>query len=394
MCMEQLINELLISEEYQKIKYKCLSIKVSVPFYIYYQQNENKKIDKWAQPFFDLILNVLDKEKIDYNRLTYYMIDNDKYNEIRFFLFTFPKRKVKINENEMAKCMEKRQNLIELFDDINEYDVAYWVFIYILDNYTNIENEFDWILENENFIYDKNSYNLIKINGCEFKKDGIFYDDKVYYYNPYIHKKYINQMDSMPGFAKVIEDETTNCDILYRLDENLAIPKAYYYDYTGISFAKLRGPNFDFKKDNLNDFKTITVHIDEESLNKLILIKKTVFDENTKEEFWHIEIETLPCVREDKEYILTTFIHGMYFPNKNKFTHIDLAVNRYSSDVYLAKYNDSNGNIKIDKYTNSKKEHYKIWCIENGEFSTSTWKKLVLVSLLDGYEKLFREIVD
>ena len=363
MCMEQLINELLISEEYQKIKYKCLTIKVSVPFYIYYSQDEKNKVDKWAQPFFDLILNVLNKEKIDYNRLTYYMIDNDKHNEIRF-------------------------------DDINEYDVAYWVFIYILDNYTNIENEFDWILENENFIYDKNSYNLIKINGCEFKKDGIFYDDKVYYYNPYIHKKYINQMDSMPGFAKVIEDETTNCDILYRLDENLAIPKAYYYDYTGISFAKLRGPNFDFKKDNLNDFKTITVHIDEESLNKLIFIKKTAFDEKTKEKFWHIEIETLPCVRGDKEYVLTTFIHGIYFPNKNKFTHIDLAVNRYSSEVYLAKYNDSNGDIKIDEYTNSKKEHYKLWCIENGEFSTSTWKKLVLVSLLDEYEELFREIVE
>lgn len=230
--------------------------------------------------------------------------------------------------------------------------------------------------------------------GAGFKKDGVLFDGKVYLYNPLLDKIYINQLDSMPGFAKIIYEEVKNGDILYRIDESLMIPEKYYYDYTRVKFAKYRGPNFNFKKENLQGLKTITVHINEDTLNKIMVIVKVAYDEKTKEEFWHIEVETLPYLKNDIKYVYTTFLHGMYFPKTNMFTHIDLAKNRYSSNIYREKYNDLNGKIRIDEYTNSKEEHYKLWCIENGTYSVMTWKRLVVASISDEYAKLFREIVE
>ena len=34
--------------------------------------------------------------------------------------------------------------------------------------------------------------------------------------------------DSMAGFARLIQDETKGCDILYRLDERLSMPEQDY----------------------------------------------------------------------------------------------------------------------------------------------------------------------
>lgn len=394
MNIEKIISELLNSNEYKEIEYKCLTIRKDTYFYLYYSPNQNKELEKWMQPFFKLILDKIEKENTDYNSLIYYMLDRDRTQGITYLIFTLLNKNMIINIQKLANNIAARCNLVDLLVDVDKNDIAFMLLIYILDNILSENKDFDWILKNEKFIYERNSYNLTKINGCCFKKDGVLFDGKVYLYNLFLDKICINQFDSMPGFAKIITEEVKDGDILYRIDENLAIPEEYYHNYTGVKFAKYRGPNFDFKKEGLQDLKTITVHINEKTLDKLMLVIKTAYDEKTKEEFWHVEIETLPYIKNNIKYVYTSFLHGMYFPKKNKFTHIDLAKNRYSYDIYVEKYNDANGNIKIDQYTNNKNEHYKLWCIENGEYSIMTWKKLILASLNEEYAELFREIVE
>ena len=115
-----------------------------------------------------------------------------------------------------------------------------------------------------------------------------------------------------------------------------------------------------------------------------------------KRQFWHIELETLPYRnRESKgKYCITTFLHGMYYPDEDIFTHIDYTKNQYDIDTYLNKYSDCNEDMPIDTYTSSNELHYKIWCIEGGKYSRETWYRLMVVSLNQEYVELLDEILE
>ncbi len=119
-------------------------------------------------------------------------------------------------------------------------------------------------------------------------------------------------------------------------------------------------------------------------LHKMLMVVKTNNEEDG-EVFWHIELETLPYPSKNCNYI-TTFLHGMYFPERKEFTHIDFTKNEYSYEVYKKKYEDSKDGLPIDTYTEDEEQHYKIWCVENGHFSTETWYKLMIVSLSKKYQ--------
>ena len=126
---------------------------------------------------------------------------------------------------------------------------------------------------------------------------------------------------------------------------------------------------------------------------KLLMVVKKVVDQNTNEEFLHIEIEALPYKESSSGHVITTFLHGMYYPRRGGFTHIDYTKNQYSGTDYVQKYADSVDGMSIDQYTATRDLHYKIWCIENGEFSRDTWYKLMIVSLGKKYQKLLNEIL-
>lgn len=64
------------------------------------------------------------------------------------------------------------------------------------------------------------------------------------------------------------------------------------------------------------------------------------------------------------------------------------------NDIYQSKYQDSQDGLPIDTYTESRSQHYKIWCIENGAFSIKMWYMLMLVSLDKSYQVLFEEIMN
>ena len=86
MEIEKLINELVNSEEYKKIEYRCLTIRKNTSFSMYYSSNQNEKIDKWMQPFYKLLLDKINQDNIDYNSLIYYTLDKDNTNGIYFTL--------------------------------------------------------------------------------------------------------------------------------------------------------------------------------------------------------------------------------------------------------------------------------------------------------------------
>lgn len=111
------------------------------------------------------------------------------------------------------------------------------------------------------FSYEVNQYGLSNINGASFRKDGLIYDGKGYYYNVYTNKSLLSAMDSMPAFARIITDAEGDFDILYRLDERLSMPESEYRDYTADQFEKFYGPQFKFDGSTLKAPKTIIVHI-------------------------------------------------------------------------------------------------------------------------------------
>lgn len=198
--------------------------------------------------------------------------------------------------------------------------------------------------------------------------------------------------DSMPGFARLINDEVDDGNVLLRLDERLALPKEQAISYSTLNFEKYHGPQFHFNRTSLKSPKTITVHIDGETLDKLLMVVKQDYDQVSEKTLWHIEIETLPHLQKDKEkgHRITTFLHGMYYSEDDLFTHIDCTKNQYDGESYERKYTE---NAPVDLYTKNNELHHKIWCIEQGHYSRELWYKLMVVSLNERYCKLLDEIL-
>ncbi|MCM1167038.1 MAG: hypothetical protein NC299_15215 [Lachnospiraceae bacterium] len=231
------------------------------------------------------------------------------------------------------------------------------------------------------------------MSGVLFKADSFIFDGKAYLYNRLTNKSRIRFSDTMPGFAKIITEDVDTGDILLRLDERLAVPEEQIISYSGLSFEQFRGPQFNFKDTNLAEQKTIIVRIDPKTCNKLLMVIKKDYDDMQKKRFLHIEIETLPNYPNGKPNTpcITTFLHGMYYPNDDCFAHIDYTNNQYLYSDYERKYHDDL-KISVDFYA-EKELHYKIWCIENGRYSRETWYNLMVVSLNEEYRALLDEIL-
>lgn len=392
MDIESFLIEMAESEAYQKIAYKRLSIGMFIGLY-YMMKPEKGCIDPFMIPFRDFIKEQICEKQIDLDALLKYMIETDQSHSSVFLAATLFKRKSELSENEFFNAIAKYK-IITPFTEMVDLDVlALIVVSFVCDNLYDGKLDIREIVDKEDFIYPINQYGLTKVNGATFKRDGLIFDGKGYFYNVFTNKTLLDQYDKMAGFAKIIHNDTGNCDILYRIDERLSVPENEYHDYTGVGYARYRGPQFDFRKCNLDGEKTIIVHYNEKTLEKLLMVIKQRIDQNTNEAFWHIEIETLPHRAADSGYVITTFLHGMYYPDRDVFTHIDYTKNQYNGDVYLRKYADSQNGMTIDQYTESRNLHYKIWCIENGAFSKETWYKLMMVSLEEKYQSLLNEML-
>lgn len=389
MDLEEFLLTLADSEECKKITYRVQTISEPMRFYIDWDLKSNK-IDDFLISFRDYIASEILRAGINVDDLFKYMVQTDASNCTLFSVVRVFKHKRDIGDLQYLDLVSKNQVITPYVDELDIYDFAVMVEAYIFDILVSKKVSIKEIVKNELFAYETNKYKLTNVNGVVFRRDGLIFDGKGYYYNLFTKKDLIKAADNIPGFAKIIEQECKNCDILYRIDEQLAVPEDQYNDYTGIKYAEFYGPKFCFSDNIFKIGKTISVRIDEESMDKLLLVVKN--PDNPSDKFLHIEIETLPNPSQKEGYI-TTFLHGMYYPERKEFTHIDFTKNEYSYELYKQKYEESQDGVSIDAYTESDEQHYKIWCIENGHFSKETWYKLMMVSLEEEYQKLLNELI-
>ena len=159
--------------------------------------------------------------------------------------------------------------------------------------------------------------NLIGIVIDKFNESGISTVDMLQYMldndiNNWIH--YYAYTFIIP-VAKGEENEAVN-----------DLSELYAFVLMGYILDTFREKRIDIK--NLVEGQVLahkTNHIDENTADKLLLVVKKKVDNNSKKDFWHIELETLPYrdTASKGKYCITTFLHGMYYPEDDYFTHID-----------------------------------------------------------------------
>lgn len=374
--IEEFFLEVIELPEYKNIEYLVFSIRIKMLQLL--SMLKNRPIPYECPYYLKLLANKV-SELFDYKHISCdaiwdYMCENDNMGWIIYF-------------NSLFEMKSECSDTIAIPSD-TLFNI---ITCYILDTFREKEIDIAKIRNGEKFIYDvKNDLTLV--SNVKFENDSFIYDGKAYLYNIFTNTSKIDYFDTMPGFAKIITDEVKSGDILLRVDERLAVPKEHIISYTTLDSAKFHGPQFHFKKSDLKQHKTIIVHIDEETNDKLLMVIKQDEEKDNRKAFWHIEIETIPSITKKDKPCQTIFIHGKWYPDDNCFNHIDYEINQYPYIDYIKKYAESDSKHKIDFYA-TKEMHYKIWCIENGNYSLETWYKLVKVSLPSRYHKLLDEIL-
>lgn len=388
--MERLFNHQTIDEfllditetaEYKSIKHLIFSIRMNYLHYMAISRIVKFEIPKYLENLIGIVIDKFNESGISTVDMLQYMLDNDINNWIHYYAYTFIIPVAKGEENEAVN------DLSELY--------AFVLTGYILDTFREKRIDIKNLIEGQVLSHKTNQYDLTVVDGVEFKRDYFVFEGIAYLYNILTNTNTMQFGDTMPAFARIITEQVKDGNILLRLDERLALPINQAISYSTLNFEKYRGPQFHFKDSILKNPKTITIHIDENTADKLLLVIKKKVDNNSKKDFWHIELETLPYrdTASKGKYCITTFLHGMYYPEDDCFAHIDCTKNQYEMSEYIKKYSECEPDIPVDLHTKSNELHYKIWCIENGRYTREVWYNLMTASLNEKYRTLLDEIL-
>ena len=388
--MESLFNHQTIDEfllditetaEYKNIEYLIFSIRMNYLHYMAISRIVKFEIPRYLENLIDIVIDKFNESGISPVDMLQYMLDNDINNWIHYYAYTFIIPVAKGEENGAV-------------NDLNEL-YAIVLTGYILDAFREKRIDIKNLVEGQVLAHKTNQYDLTVVDGVEFKRDYFVFEGKAYLYSILTNTNTMQFGDTMPGFARIITEQVKDGNILLRLDERLALPVDQAISYSTLNFEKYRGPQFHFKDSILKNPKTITIHINETTSDKLLLVVKKKVDNNSKKDFWHIELETLPYRDEASKgkYCITTFLHGMYYPEDDCFTHIDCTNNQYEMSEYIKKYSECEPDTPVDLHTKSNELHYKIWCIENGRYTKEVWYNLMTVTLNEKYRTLLDEIL-
>ena len=388
--MERLFNHQTIDEfllditetaEYKRIEYLIFSIRMNYLHYMAVSRIVKFEIPKYLENLIGIVIDKFNESGISTVDMLQYMLDNDINNWIHYYAYTFIIPVAKGEENEAVN------DLSELY--------AFVLTGYILDTFREKRIDIKNLVEGQVLAHKTNQYDLTVVDGVEFKRDYFVFEGKAYLYSILTNTNTMRFGDTMPAFARIITEQVKDGNILLRLDERLALPINQAISYSTLNFEKYRGPQFHFKDSILKNPKTITIHIDENTADKLLLVVKRKVDNNSKKDFGHIELETLPYrdTASKGKYCITTFLHGMYYPEDDCFTHIDCTKNQYEMSEYIKKYSECEPDIPVDLHTKSNELHYKIWCIENGRYTREVWYNLMTASLNEKYRTLLDEIL-
>ena len=388
--MESLFNHQTIDEfllditetaEYKNIEYLIFSIRMNYLHYMAISRIVKFEIPRYLDNLIDIVIDKFNESGISPVDMLQYMLDNDINNWIHYYAYTFIIPVAKGEENGAV-------------NDLNEL-YAIVLTGYILDAFREKRIDIKNLVEGQVLAHKTNQYDLTVVDGVEFKRDYFVFEGKAYLYSILTNTNTMQFGDTMPGFARIITEQVKDGNILLRLDERLALPVDQAISYSTLNFEKYRGPQFHFKDSILKNPKTITIHINETTSDKLLLVVKKKVDNNSKKDFWHIELEILPYRDEASKgkYCITTFLHGMYYPEDDCFTHIDCTNNQYEMSEYIKKYSECEPDTPVDLHTKSNELHYKIWCIENGRYTREVWYNLMTVTLNEKYRTLLDEIL-
>lgn len=272
---ELFILELAECEECQKIMYMRMAIRESMGFY--YSKIIRRKIaDPFTISFRNYVKERIKSDNVDIDELYKYMLSSDKPTWTLYLATLLFAPKKGLSFLEFGSDIAEYECLTPYVDEVDMDSFSLIVVSFVLDNFYPRTLDIREIVKGETFKYPTNQYGLTKINGAVFKRDGLIFKGRGYYYNLFTDKETLLMCDSMAGFARLIQDETKGCDILYRLDERLSMPEQDYFDYASDSFARFYGPRFNFDGTNLDTKKTIIVHIDESTQAKLLMVIKNV----------------------------------------------------------------------------------------------------------------------
>ncbi len=366
------------SDEYLSLEYLVFTIRKTLLHYLSGTRHTNFEIPAFLKPFAKYIADQFADSGVSADAMMEYMLDNDSHGWVMYFYC------IAISPASDAASVKVDGHLFFLI-------MTGFIFDYFRSNILDISK----IIPGEKFIYETNQYKLSVTHDVEFRQDFFIFDGKAYLYSLLTNTSPITFTDTMPGFARIITDQVRTGNLLLRLDERLALPRDQAISYSTLNFERFRGPQFHFDDCNFQESKTLIVHIDSETNDKLLMVVKKDYDTTKQKAFLHIELEALPYVTDKSRcpHIITMFLHGMYYPDDECFTHIDYTRNQYPYADYVKKYEECEPGISIDFYAD-KEMHYKIWCIENGCYSKEVWYQLMIASLPPQYRPLLDEILE
>lgn len=376
--IETFLLSIADSEEYHSLEYLVFTIRRTLLDYLSNTRLNNFKIPTFLRPFAEFLAEQFTSSGISADAMMQYMLDNDSHGWVKYFYC------IAINPTLQTGTVKVEGHLFFLI-----------MTGFVFDNFRTNILDLSQIVNEEEFSYETNQYNLSIVQDVEFRQDYFIFDGKAYLYSLLTDTSPVVFGDTMPGFARIITDQVHTGDLLLRLDERLALPKEQAISYSSLDFERYRGPQFHFDDCNFQESKTLIVHIDSNTNDKLLMVVKKDYDSVRQLPFLHIELEALPYVTDKAKYphIISTFLHGMYYPDIDCFTHIDCTRNQYPYDDYVKKFDECAPGVSIDFYAD-KDMHYKIWCIENGSYSRETWYQLMMVSLPPRYRPLLDEILE
>lgn len=422
--LKMLIRDIVSTPEFWKINYYMRSMKKAphggvfyagypnmflkyypVPTYLFFTPNAEipAPMRDTAGKFREMIdtANIGDEELLRYCLGIDPDDQGNSHNGSRMYIATCGKIITSDGRGEMEQmaavsdAIEGRISYSDNFDINEERLILVFVFT-LMECFAHRIHDIDEIISYERLTLPTDKYGLSDVTDAEFERQGFKLNDKYYLYNIFLDTSIGSPVTDAPKTIEIIKGVKPPVQILTRCDENLAVPYSEMVSTATVDFQKWRGITLNFYNitEQIKSGKETIVHFDPQTLHKILVYVTRGADE-VGTEFYHVNVEQLwnPDIFTDAEdVIITNYIHGTFYPEREAFEHIDFSVNQYNREIFEAKYRDSEKltGVSIGIYGNL---HYKIWCVRGDHLTPAVWADLVCSSLDTPFRSIFMETI-
>jgi len=304
--------------------------------------------------------------------------------------------------NQLGAAYDAGEGKISYTDNF-DFDMNRLLSIFLcmlIEQHAYIIHNINEIVSRERLLNGSDNYGLCNVTGADFERQGFKLNDTYYLYNIFLDTSIGGANDQVPRTVQIIKDIQPPVKLFMRCDKNLAVPYSWKVSTASTDFQKWRGITLDFSnisRQVADGKEEVIVHFDLETGHKILVYIKKGWDD-VGLEFYHLNVEQLwnPAIfAEDEDIVITNYIHGTYYPSREAFSHIDFSANQYRRDVFVGKYDDAvkRTGIPIDKHTDTRDEHYKVWCVKGDSLTAKVWAELVFVTLDAPFRVVFMETI-